>query len=148
VSLALGGLAYSPLDWAWRASDVDPMVALREVRPPALPPLPRNCLSSAQLPAFFVEGHEDPRLAFRVLARTPFVTTIAILSLGLSGANTAIFRSLTSSSCGSWTPDSSRLVNLGTSPKSGSVSCGDAKGRATGSSAIRCSATSSGSKRP
>ena len=32
------------------------------------------------------------RLALRVLARTPFVTTIAVLSLGLGlGANAAIF---------------------------------------------------------
>ena len=69
------------------------------------------------------------RLAVRTLAKTPFVTAIAILSLALGiGANTAIFslfdrmllRPLP-------VPDPGALVNLGTPrPKPGSNSCNQA----------------------
>ena len=69
------------------------------------------------------------RLAFRTLFRTPFVTTIAVLSLALGiGANAAIFslfdqillRPLP-------VPEPDRLVNLGNpGPKPGSQSCGQA----------------------
>ena len=69
------------------------------------------------------------RLAFRTLFRTPFVTTIAVLSLALGiGANAAIFslfdqillRPLP-------VPEADRLVNLGNpGPKPGSQSCGQA----------------------
>ena len=67
--------------------------------------------------------------AFRMLFRTPFVTTIAVLSLALGiGANAAIFslfdqimlRRLP-------VPDADRLVNLAApGPKPGSTSCGQA----------------------
>jgi predicted permease len=67
------------------------------------------------------------KLAFRTLARTPLVTAVAILSLGLGiGANTAIFsmfdelllRPLP-------VPEADRLVNLSApGPKPGSQSCG------------------------
>ena len=67
--------------------------------------------------------------AFRMLFRTPFVTTIAVLSLALGiGANAAIFslfdqimlRPLP-------VPDADRLVNLAVpGPKPGSTSCGQA----------------------
>ena len=67
--------------------------------------------------------------AFRMLFRTPFVTTIAILSLALGiGANAAIFslfdqimlRALP-------VPQADRLVNLAApGPKPGSTSCGQA----------------------
>jgi predicted permease len=66
------------------------------------------------------------RLAFRTLARTPFVSLVAVLSLALGlGANSAIFslfnqillRPLP-------VPDPASLVNLGApGPKSGSNSC-------------------------
>ena len=69
------------------------------------------------------------RLAVRTLAKTPFVTAIAVLSLALGiGANTAIFslfdrmllRPLP-------VPDPGALVNLGTPrPKPGSNSCNQA----------------------
>ncbi len=68
-------------------------------------------------------------LAFRRLVKTPFVTTVAVLSLGLGiGANTAVFsmfnqillRPLPVAA-----PD--ELVNLASpGPKNGSVSCGNA----------------------
>ena len=69
------------------------------------------------------------RLALRVLARTPFVTTIAVLSLGLGlGANAAIF-----SLCSQIllkkldVPAATELVNLSApGPKSGMTSCSDA----------------------
>jgi len=73
----------------------------------------------------------NPRLAFRALFRTPFVTIVAILSLGLGiGANAAIFsvfnqillRPLP-------VPDPHQLVNLANpGPKSGMTSCGGAGG--------------------
>src|SRR5512146_2927820 len=69
------------------------------------------------------------RLALRTLFRTPFVTTIAVLSLALGiGANAAIFslfdqimlRPLP-------VPEADRLVNLAApGPKPGSTSCGQA----------------------
>jgi hypothetical protein len=69
------------------------------------------------------------KLAFRVMAKTPFVTTVAILSLALGiGANTAIFslfhqfllRPLP-------VPAPETLVNLRSpGPKQGSTSCGQA----------------------
>jgi hypothetical protein len=69
------------------------------------------------------------KLALRTLFRTPFVTGVAIVSLGLGiGANSAIFslfneillRPLP-------VPEASRLVNLANpGPKSGMNSCGDA----------------------
>ena len=69
------------------------------------------------------------KLAFRRLLKTPFVTSVAILSLGLGiGANAAIFsmfdqvllRALP-------VPNPDRLVNLGNpGPKPGSQSCGQA----------------------
>lgn len=73
----------------------------------------------------------NPRLAFRTLARTPFVTVVTILSLALGiGANAAIFsffdqillRSLS-------VPDPDRLVNLSApGPKPGSQSCNQSGG--------------------
>lgn len=69
------------------------------------------------------------RLAFRTLLRTPFVTTVAVLSLALGiGANAAIFsmfdeillRPVQATNPGA-------LVNLGApGPKPGSQSCGQA----------------------
>ncbi len=69
------------------------------------------------------------RLAFRTLLRTPFVTTVAVLSLALGiGANAAIFsmfdeillRPVQAASPG-------ELVNFGApGPKPGSQSCGQA----------------------
>ena len=66
------------------------------------------------------------RFAFRTLFKTPFVTTVAIVSLALGiGANAAIFslfnqillRPLA-------VPEANRLVNLGApGPKPGSTSC-------------------------
>ncbi len=68
----------------------------------------------------------NPRLAFRTLARTPFVTLVTVLSLALGiGANSAIFsffdqillRPLP-------VPEPDRLVNLSApGPKPGSQSC-------------------------
>ena len=73
----------------------------------------------------------NPKLAIRALFRTPFVTVVAILSLGLGiGANAAIFsvfnqillRPLP-------VPEPHELVNLANpGPKSGMTSCGDAGG--------------------
>ena len=69
------------------------------------------------------------RLAFRTLRRTPFVTTIAALSLGLGiGANSAIYsvfyRMLRQELP---VPGAGRLVNFSApGPKNGSMSCGDA----------------------
>src|SRR5436190_11045601 len=67
------------------------------------------------------------RFAFRTLFKTPFVTSVAIVSLALGiGANAAIFslfnqillRPLS-------VPEANRLVNLGApGPKPGSTSCG------------------------
>src|SRR5713101_5748631 len=67
------------------------------------------------------------RFSFRTLFKTPFVTTVAIVSLALGiGANAAIFslfnqvllRPLA-------VPEPNRLVNLGApGPKPGSTSCG------------------------
>jgi len=69
------------------------------------------------------------RLAFRTLFRTPFVTTIAVLSLALGiGANAAIF-SLFDQILLRPLPvaDPQRLVNLSApGPKPGSQSCGQA----------------------
>ena len=69
------------------------------------------------------------KLALRTLARTPFVTTIAALSLGLGiGANSAIYsifyRMLRQELS---VPGADRLVNFSApGPKNGSLSCGDA----------------------
>jgi predicted permease len=69
------------------------------------------------------------KLAVRTLARTPFVTTVAILSLALGiGANTAIY-SLFDTMILRQLPaeDPGQLVNLSApGPKYGSQSCGDA----------------------
>jgi predicted permease len=69
------------------------------------------------------------RLAFRTLFRTPFVTTIAVISLALGiGANAAIFSLFNTMLLRSLpVPEPDRLVNL-SSPgvKSGSTSCGNA----------------------
>jgi predicted permease len=69
------------------------------------------------------------RLAFRTLFRTPFVTTIAVISLALGiGANAAIFSLFNTVLLRSLpVPEPDRLVNL-SSPgvKSGSTSCGQA----------------------
>ncbi len=69
------------------------------------------------------------RLAFRTLFKTPFVTTVAIISLALGiGANAAmfsLFHQILLRPLPVQTPD--RLVNLGApGPKPGSISCGDA----------------------
>ncbi|MGH7713981.1 MAG: ABC transporter permease [Gemmatimonadaceae bacterium] len=71
------------------------------------------------------------RLAFRTLANTPFVTAVAVLSLGLGiGANAAIFslfEQLLMRPVAAHQPG--RLVNLSApGPKPGSQSCGDAGG--------------------
>src|SRR5690348_16167964 len=67
--------------------------------------------------------------AFRTLAKTPFVTAVAVLSLALGiGANAAIF-SLFDQILLRPLPvrDPGRLVNLGApGPKSGSTTCNDA----------------------
>ncbi|HXT71078.1 MAG TPA: ABC transporter permease [Vicinamibacterales bacterium] len=69
------------------------------------------------------------KLALRTLFRTPFVTTVAIVSLGLGiGANAAIF-SVFNQILLKPLPvaEPGRLVNLGNpGPKSGMTSCGDA----------------------
>ena len=69
------------------------------------------------------------RLAFRTLARTPFVTTVAALSLGLGiGANSAIY-SIFYRMVRQELPvrEASRLVNFSApGPKNGSSSCGQA----------------------
>ena len=69
------------------------------------------------------------RLAFRTLAKTPFVTTIAVLSLALGiGANAGIF-SLFDQILLSSLPvtDPQRLINLSApGPKPGGMSCGQA----------------------
>jgi predicted permease len=71
------------------------------------------------------------RLAFRTLFRTPFVTTVAIVSLALGiGANAAIFSLFNTVLLRSLpVHEPERLVNL-SSPgvKSGSTSCGNAGG--------------------
>ena len=71
----------------------------------------------------------NPKLALRTLFRTPFVTAVAILSLGLGiGANGAIF-SLFNQILLRPLPvaDPGSLVNLGApGPKAGSTSCGNA----------------------
>ncbi|MGH7636528.1 MAG: ABC transporter permease, partial [Gemmatimonadaceae bacterium] len=71
------------------------------------------------------------RLALRTLARTPVVTAVAALSLGLGiGSNAAIysiFHRMVRQDLDVPQPD--RLVNLGApGPKSGSQSCGQAGG--------------------
>ena len=66
------------------------------------------------------------KLALRVLARTPFVTTVAILSLGLGlGANAAIFSLYSQLILKKLdVPQPTQLVNLAApGPKSGSNSC-------------------------
>ena len=69
------------------------------------------------------------KLAFRTLARTPFVTTVAALSLGLGiGANSAIY-SIFYRMVRQQLPvaGADRLVNLSApGPKNGSLSCGQA----------------------
>jgi len=69
------------------------------------------------------------KLALRTLFRTPFVTAVAILSLGLGiGANAAIFSLFNQIILKPLpVPEASRLVNLANpGPKSGMNSCGDA----------------------
>jgi predicted permease len=71
----------------------------------------------------------DLRLALRTLARTPIVTAIAVLSLGLGiGANAAIysmFYRIVRQDLR--VPDAEQLVNLrAPGPKDGSMSCGTA----------------------
>jgi len=69
------------------------------------------------------------RLAFRTLLRTPFVTVVAILSIGLGiGANTAIFSMFNTILIRALpVPEPDRLVNLrAPGPKPGSQSCGNA----------------------
>ena len=69
------------------------------------------------------------RLAFRTLGRTPFVTTVAALSLGLGiGANSAIY-SIFYRMVRQELPvaGADRLVNFSApGPKDGSMSCGQA----------------------
>ena len=69
------------------------------------------------------------RLAFRTLGRTPFVTTVAALSLGLGiGANSAIY-SIFYRMVRQELPvtGADRLVNLSApGPKQGGTSCGQA----------------------
>ncbi len=71
----------------------------------------------------------NPKLALRMLIRTPFVTAVAIVSLALGiGANAAIF-SMFEQMLLRPLPvhDPGRLVNLGApGPKSGSNSCNQA----------------------
>jgi len=69
------------------------------------------------------------KLALRTLFRTPFVTAVAILSLGLGiGANAAIFSLFNQIILKPLpVPEAGRLVNLANpGPKSGMNSCGDA----------------------
>ena len=69
------------------------------------------------------------KLALRALFRTPFVTAVAILSLGLGiGANAAIFSLFNQMLLAPLpVPDAHRLVNLtAPGPKSGMTSCGGA----------------------
>ena len=90
------------------------------------------------------------KLAFRTLFKTPFVTVVAILSLALGiGANAAIFslfdqmllRPLP-------VPEPERLVNLGRArAQTRARSRADRPATATRSSATRCSAISSASRR-
>jgi predicted permease len=69
------------------------------------------------------------RLAFRRLMKTPFVTTVAVLSIGLGiGANTAVFSMFNQILMRPLPVASpSELVNLAApGPKNGSTSCGNA----------------------
>jgi predicted permease len=71
------------------------------------------------------------RLAFRTLFRTPFVTSIAVLSLALGiGANAAIFSLFDQTLLRPLpVPEPERLVNLSASePNPGSQTCGQAGG--------------------
>jgi len=69
------------------------------------------------------------KLAFRTLARTPFITLVAVLSLGLGiGANSAIY-SIFYRMVKQKLPvaGADRLINLSApGPKNGSSSCGQA----------------------
>ena len=85
------------------------------------------------------------KLAFRRLFKSPFVTSVAILSLALGiGANAAIFSLFNQMLLRPLpVPAPRRLVNLeAPGPKPGSQSCSQAGGLRRTSSAIRCSATS------
>jgi predicted permease len=69
------------------------------------------------------------RLAFRNLIKTPFVTSVAILSVAIGiGANSAIFSLFNQTLLRPLpVPEPNRLVNfLSPGPKSGSTSCGQA----------------------
>src|SRR6185436_8164646 len=69
------------------------------------------------------------KLALRTLARTPFITAIAALSLGLGiGANSAIYSIFHTIMLKKLdVPEADRLVNLSApGPKNGSQSCGQA----------------------
>src|SRR5260221_8941161 len=69
------------------------------------------------------------KFACRTLFKTPFVTTIAIVSLGLGiGANAAIFSCFNQMLLQSLSvPEAARLVNLSApGPKPGSQSCNQA----------------------
>src|SRR5512140_3613253 len=69
------------------------------------------------------------KLALRTLFRTPFVTIVAILSLGLGiGANAAIFSLFNQIILKPLpVPEPARLVNLASpGPKPGMTSCGNA----------------------
>src|SRR4051812_20538931 len=71
----------------------------------------------------------DLKLAFRTLFKTPFVTVVAILSLGLGiGANAAIFSMFNQMLLKSLpVSDPGRLVNFAApGPQQGSSSCNDA----------------------
>src|SRR5690348_8505375 len=71
------------------------------------------------------------RLAFRTLFRTPFVTSIAVLSLALGiGANAAIFSLFDQTLLRPLpVPEPERLLNLSASePNPGSQTCGQAGG--------------------
>ena len=71
------------------------------------------------------------RLALRTLFRTPFVTTVAVVSLALGiGANAAIFSLFNTMLLRTLpVPAPDQLVNLSTpGPKQGSTSCGNAGG--------------------
>jgi hypothetical protein len=69
------------------------------------------------------------KLAFRTLARTPFITTVAVLSLALGiGANSAMFSLFDQMILQELpVPEPDRLVSLGApGPKPGSTSCNQA----------------------
>ncbi len=106
-NLAMAPLVREPTNAPWRVSN----------------PCPRKLVHITGTRAAMA----DLKLAFRTLAKTPFITGVAILSLALGiGANAGIFSLFNQMILASLpVRDAGRLVNLGApGPKPGSQSCG------------------------